>query len=119
MRCGGAGTPLLSPSALQPSQPWEHPALGCQLVPLQDPELGSITGWGSPPDPSEQDEGLFGAGSSFSMSTSVLGRSRPPRGPRTGWAVGTGGRAAHPDGLAWRGGEGLKWLQQGSNFLLA
>lgn len=86
--------------AQEPSPPWEHPALGCQPVPLQDPALGSVTCWGSLPGPSVQGKGLFRAGPSLSLSA--------PRGQQDAGAfVGAvpcqpGARAALPGDLTWR-----------------
>lgn len=91
MRGGRAGTcrvPPPGPSAprgfalpaQEPSQPWEHPALGCQLVLLQDPALGSVTCWGSLPGPSAQDKGLFRAGASLCLSTPGTHRDGGMRG---------------------------------------
>lgn len=78
-------------SAQELSQPWEHPALGCQLVLLQDPVLGSVTCWRSPPGPGVQDKRVFRAGLSLSLSMSGLSCSHPPWGPRARWGVGTVG----------------------------
>lgn len=65
-----------------PSQPWEHPALGCQLVLLQDPVLAVPT-W-----PWCTGQGVFRARPSLSMSTSALKYFHPPRVPRALWGVG-------------------------------